>query len=74
MTVEEARERRVCRICEQPVPSMGPKGWPTEFREMVYPVAVTLNFGDEFAHTQCLKDTLTEMTRLNEDQYSEEQP
>ncbi len=57
MTVEEARTQRVCRICEQPIvlpPEGTPKGWTHEFYKMVYPVRITLNFGDEFAHTDCL--------------------
>ena len=32
-----------------------PKGWKEEFREMVFPIALTLNFGAEFAHTECLQ-------------------
>lgn len=54
LTVEQARERRVCRICEQPILVGGPKGWATNFGRMEFPVAVTLNFGGEFAHTPCL--------------------
>lgn len=37
LTVAEAREKRVCRICEKP--ANGP---------------LTLDFGAEFAHTDCL--------------------
>lgn len=57
MTVEEARENRVCRICGKPIvrdPGGMPKGWQTEFGKMVYPERVTLNFGEEHAHTGCL--------------------
>lgn len=55
ITVEEAKNRRVCRICEQPIPNPGaPKGWTEEFGKMVFPIRVTLNFGEEFAHTDCL--------------------
>jgi hypothetical protein len=56
MTVEEARASSVCRICGKNinVPTGQPKGWESEFGEMVYPLAITLNFGDEFAHTACL--------------------
>jgi hypothetical protein len=32
-----------------------PLGWPYEFGLMVYPIEITLNFGDEFAHTACLQ-------------------
>jgi len=57
MTVKEAREQRVCRVCG--VPILGGKGsllgWESEFGERLYPPpALTLNFGDEFAHTTCL--------------------
>lgn len=53
--VEEARRMGVCRICHEPIRvSHAMAGWQHEFREMLYPQAVTLNFGDEFAHTACL--------------------
>lgn len=55
MTVSEARERRVCRVCGGPIDVTGPAGWSEDFGELVYPVAVTLDFGLEFAHTACLK-------------------
>jgi len=58
MTVAEARDKRVCRICEQPIhsaPTTLPKGWETQFGEMVFPGAITMNYGEEFAHTGCLK-------------------
>jgi hypothetical protein len=55
MTVEEARKNRVCRICGEPLPvPVAPRDWTIAFGEMVYPVAITLEFGDEFAHTACL--------------------
>jgi hypothetical protein len=58
VTVQEARERKVCRICGQPVsnPKAQPKDWQTEFGERLFPYpALTLNFGDEFAHTACIE-------------------
>ncbi len=56
LTVEEAKARRVCRICEQPISNPGaPVGWTEDFGRMVFPVKVTLNFGQEFAHTVCLE-------------------
>ncbi len=57
MTVEEARKAYVCRICEKPCGCgpPGPLGWQTEFGSCVYPEAITLNFGDEYAHTACLE-------------------
>lgn len=42
MTVEEARERRVCRVCGEAIHAPGG------------PLALTLNYGEEFAHTSCL--------------------
>ncbi len=42
MTVAEARAKGVCRICGEPVQGTGP-------------VKVMLNFGAEFAHTECLE-------------------
>jgi hypothetical protein len=41
LSLAEARERDVCRICER---SIG----------VLNPGSVTYNFGDEFAHTACL--------------------
>jgi hypothetical protein len=56
ITVEEAKQRRVCRICEQPISGAGcPVGWTEEFGRMVFPIRITLNFGQEFAHTDCLE-------------------
>ena len=59
MTVVEARQARVCRVCGKPIatPPGSPLGWQDEFGEMVYPVRVTLRFGEEFAHTECLRVT-----------------
>jgi hypothetical protein len=55
MTVAEARDQRVCRICGQPVKGGGPIDWPLIFGKMTFPSRLTLNFGDEFAHTDCLE-------------------
>lgn len=57
MTVAEARTARVCRICGEPIPISGgvPKGWESEFGQMTYPLRITLDFGEEFAHTDCLE-------------------
>lgn len=57
MTVEEARAAGVCRICNNSIRSVPgqPVGWQMEFGERVFPPpALTLKFGDEFAHTACL--------------------
>jgi hypothetical protein len=59
MTVAEAREKRVCRICRKPIPVLKgtPKGAEEEFGRMEYPQKVAYNFGDEFAHTDCLPES-----------------
>lgn len=56
ITVKEAQDRGVCRICEESVNIGGPApmGWKTEFREQVFPVHLVLDFGNEFAHKKCL--------------------
>jgi hypothetical protein len=55
MTVDEAKRRRVCRVCEQTIHATGPVDWPDNFGMLVWPETVTLNFGEEFAHTACLE-------------------
>ncbi len=56
MTVQEAREKRVCRICGESLFVGGtPKDAPLEFGRMTYPIKVTFNFGEEYAHTDCLE-------------------
>ena len=54
LSVAEARERRVCRICRTAIRVDGAPGGPMELPRVTHPVAVTLNYGGEFAHTQCL--------------------
>lgn len=55
LTLADAKAQRRCRICGGAIrPSMVPSGWQEEFRAMTHPVAVTLEFGAEFAHTACL--------------------
>lgn len=55
MTVEEARAQKKCRLCGRALVSPGPADAPLTYREMVFPVKATFNFGDEYAHTQCLR-------------------
>jgi len=51
-----AQRSAKCRICGESFGSEGmPQGWAYEFQEMVYPVHVILNFGEECAHAECLK-------------------
>lgn len=56
ITIYEAREQNRCRICGETIEMKGgnPVGWKDEFREMLFPVHVVLNFGKEFAHGKCL--------------------
>lgn len=58
LTLEEARARRVCRVCGGPIEvGVQPAGWKDDYGAMVWPVALTLDFGREFAHTGCLAPT-----------------
>ena len=56
LTLEEAKATGCCRICggriiEPDRTPMGyPKGWKEEFRQMLFPVKVILDYGTEFAH------------------------
>jgi hypothetical protein len=58
LTLEEAKKTCCCRICGKPIqmPEGGgfPVGWKESFGKMVWPLKITLNFGKEFAHTDCL--------------------
>lgn len=55
LTVEQARKKRVCRLCEQPVGSVGMADAPFDFQRQIVPIRVTYDFGKEFAHTKCLE-------------------
>jgi hypothetical protein len=67
MTVEEARNARVCRVCREAINLSGtPKDAPLEFGCMTYPQRITFNFGDEFAHTDCLPTLPTEVGKQEE--------
>lgn len=64
LTVQEAREKDICRVCRQPAHSRGgpmPKDAMSRFGEMLFNrdqpdfKPLTLAFGKEFAHTDCLK-------------------
>lgn len=66
LTVAEARAKNVCRVCKLPVrlPKEGvPEGWQTECKLLRFPDALTLNFGEEFAHTSCLRSAAVEQTK-----------
>lgn len=56
MTVKEAQEKCVCRLCGESVSFVGqPIFWKTEFGKRMFPGKIlVLNFGEEFAHEACL--------------------
>jgi len=55
LELKEARESNRCRICHQAIGAeMQPSGWKDRFDELLYPVHVVLNTGQEFAHKDCL--------------------
>lgn len=66
LSVEQARERGICRICREPInegsPEGKPKGFCDNYGEMTFAADVenfrpiTYNFGREFAHTDCLNN------------------
>lgn len=50
-----AQRSAKCRLCGQSFFTDSlPKGWAYNFREILWPVNVILNFGEECAHAQCL--------------------
>lgn len=58
--VQEARENRVCRICGEPLDmpdwvlrEIRPD-WPLAWDRIVDPIDITLDKGQEFAHTACV--------------------
>lgn len=58
LSLREAKDRSKCRICEGTIHRVGgqPLGWMESFGVRCYPApSITLNFGKEFAHTECLK-------------------
>ena len=52
-----AQRSAKCRLCGEYFGGDGmlPRGWAYEFREMVFPTHVILNFGKECAHAKCLE-------------------
>lgn len=57
IAVQEAREKGICRICKASVRAEGqPLGWELNYGKRVFlGPSLTLNFGEEFAHTECLR-------------------
>ena len=55
--LKEAKATNRCRICGEVVCGSDgkPIGWRDEFGRMTFPLRITLNFGEEFAHTDCLE-------------------
>ncbi len=61
LSVKEARENRICRLCGKKIQVYGvSENWEFEFRELIYPIKLTLNFGEEFCHTECLAKELNQ--------------
>lgn len=55
LSLEEAKESNRCRICYRSIKAtMQPVGWKDRFDELLYPIYVVLNSGQEFAHKDCL--------------------
>jgi hypothetical protein len=56
LTAPEARRLRVCRVCHAPIVigAAMPAGWYFDFFDLLYPTAITLDYGREYAHTACL--------------------
>lgn len=55
LSLNQAKQERRCRICGETIIVAGaPAGWMEDFGSQVYPIKITLNFGEEFAHTDCL--------------------
>lgn len=58
-----AQRSAKCRICGESFFNEGlPQGWGHDYREMIYPVHVILNFGEECAHAKCLERQNAEVT------------
>ena len=56
ISLKQAKEERRCRVCGDSINvPKGPQGRTEEFGAVDFPIAVTLNFGEEFAHTICLQ-------------------
>lgn len=53
ISVEEAKKRRICRICGQP--DIPRQVTPTLVDSFVY------NFGKEYAHASCICEPMTEV-------------
>lgn len=54
LALDDAKAECRCRICGERVGLDMPSEYYREFDEIDVPVRVTLNCGDEFAHTDCL--------------------
>lgn len=61
LSVEEARKRGVCRICHKTIDKNvegQPENWHSSFGKRAFPPpAIMLDFGHEFAHVHCLKES-----------------
>lgn len=57
ISLVQAKQTHCCRLCEKPI-TVGeaqPKGWMENFGGQLWPEAITLDFGHEFAHTACVE-------------------
>lgn len=61
MTVQEAKEEGVCRVCGHSVATLlmpetaWRDGWRDRFGNRIRVFPIALNYGDEFAHEDCLR-------------------
>ena len=55
LRLDQAQRAYRCRICGGKIRIDGcVSGWQSKFGSMIHPMELTLNFGEEFAHTDCL--------------------
>lgn len=56
ISLTEAKAEHRCRICGEFIECpAGPADWKESYGKVICPIRLTLNFGDEFAHTDCLE-------------------
>ncbi len=57
LSLKLAQRTARCRICGKAFAGHKdfPSGWSHNFGSLIFPVHVTLNFGKECAHAECLK-------------------
>ncbi len=55
MTIAEARAKSVCRVCGEPIKLLCPVRVLDRYDSLDWPERVTLRYGKEFAHMECLE-------------------